>query len=43
VVWTDHRRGVDDADIYGYDLRTGEERAVCRDPGTQRNPLLPSD
>lgn len=38
VVWSDNRNG--DWDIYGYDLVTGVEKAICTDSGDQQCPKV---
>jgi beta-lactamase regulating signal transducer with metallopeptidase domain len=52
IVWTDYRSdadgrpsgdGTDTPDIYGYDLTTGEEFAICTVPGPQRWPDVSGD
>lgn len=43
VVWQDERNGSYTPDIYGYDLQTGQEFAVCTAPGEQRRPAVSGD
>ena len=43
VVWYDTRRGVEEADIYGYDLSTGEEFPICTAQGSQQAPVISGD
>ena len=45
VVWGDYRNckdmeNLDNTDIYGYNLDTREEFAICTDPGDQGNPHI---
>jgi len=38
VVWQDDRNG--DWDVYGFDVKSGEEREIYKGPGDQENPAL---
>jgi beta propeller repeat protein len=38
VAWEDYRNGADNADIFGFDLRTQQEFAVCTADGNQTDP-----
>ena len=43
VVWGDFRRGENNRDLYGFDLKTNREVAIAVAPGQQRNPAVSGD
>jgi beta propeller repeat protein len=43
IVWEDTRAGVENPDIYLYDLETGKESPICTDISYQRYPVVSGD